>query len=94
VDWKPFRYFILEYVAMEGFVPFPTPMLVSLETEPLPDGRTRVRLLCKPRGRNVVKRILMVMMRKQIERQGNAELERLNTLLRADRQTAPAATSA
>jgi hypothetical protein len=92
VDWKPFRYFTVEYVAVEGFVPFPTPMLVSLETEPLPDGRTRVRLLCKPRGRNVVKRTLMALMRKQIERQGNAELERLNTLLRADRQVSSAAT--
>ena len=87
VDWKPFRYFTQEYVAVQGFVPFPTHLPMSLETEPLPDGRTRVRQLFESRGRNVFKRVLVRLMRKQIERHGNADLERLNALVRGDRQS-------
>ncbi|HWO89552.1 MAG TPA: DUF2652 domain-containing protein [Gemmatimonadales bacterium] len=75
VDWKPFAYFTQEYLR-EGGGFFPPPMLMTLETEALPDGRTRVVQLVRFGG-NIVQRLLVAALRRSFEKQGTRDLELL-----------------
>ncbi|MBI4472622.1 MAG: DUF2652 domain-containing protein [Acidobacteria bacterium] len=84
LDWKPFRYLTHEYNRSQGAMPIP-PFMLTLETEPLPDGRTRVRHLYHLHRRNLVEWIKFCRTRKAFETMATDDLERLAALIIADR---------
>lgn len=79
VDWKPFVYFTQDYLREDGGA-FPPPMRMTLETEPLPDGSTRVVQRFRFGG-NLVQRFLVAVVRRSFEKQGARDLALLARLL-------------
>lgn len=88
LDWKPFRYFTQEYKDPQGKMPLP-PFLFTTETEPLPDGRTRVRFLYDVRTRNPMKWLMVRQARKHMEKADAAALACLDELVRNERAAPP-----
>ena len=84
VDWKPFRYFTQEYGPLQGTMPMP-PFLMTIETEPLPDGRTQVRQFYKIRGGSIANWIKRWRIQKPFQAMINDDLKRLDDLVSADR---------
>jgi uncharacterized protein YndB with AHSA1/START domain len=89
LDWKPFRYFTQQHVR-DGGGPFPPPVTITIETEALPDGKTRVSQLVKASSNGAIHRLVVAMVRRSNELEGNRGLVRLDEVMRAD----AAATSA
>ena len=80
LDWKPFRYFTQRY-EFDGRGVFPSPLLVTIETEALPDGRTRLRQLLQVTSRNPLHHVMIKLLRRSFERQCAEGFERLDAVM-------------
>ena len=83
LDWKPFRYFTQQQVR-EGGGLFPPPVTITVETEALPDGRTRVTQFAKASSDNPIHRLAITLTRRSAEHEGNSGIIRLDAAMRAD----------
>jgi hypothetical protein len=88
VDWKPFRYFTQHYVhrfpqgASWKRYFGPPSFLMTMETERLPDGKTRVRQLAELTDSNPLKRLLFKKAQKEWKAACQGDLERLDEVFR------------
>ena len=80
LDWKPFRYFTQEHVPATGGLMAPA-LLVTVETEALTDGGTRVTELFRASGRRPWDRWLVALGHESIGRERLQGLDRLAMVL-------------
>lgn len=83
LDWKPFRYFTQQLERERGSLLAP-PLTITIETEGLPDGRTRVSQLMRATHPNPVHRGVLALRRRSLEGAAFLAINRLDEALRAD----------
>lgn len=83
LDWKPFCYFTQQYLS-DGSGFFLPPLTMTVETEPLSGGDTRVRQLVRVAGANPLHHLVVRLLRRSLERRGNRNLARLGAAIRGN----------
>jgi len=89
LDWKPFRYFTQEHVPAERTL-MPA-IMVTVETEALADGCTRVSQLTRASGRSPLARAAVALRRWRLQSQAERGLAKLDDVMRRDQLEAPTA---
>ena len=83
LDWKPFRYFTQQHIR-EGGAGLAPAVTITVETEALPDGRTRVTQFVRASSDGWLPRLAVRAFGASAARDARRGLERLSEVLRAD----------
>ena len=83
LDWKPFRYFTQQLERERGGLMAPA-LTITVETEGLPDGRTRIAQFMRATNTDPIHRGLLALHRHKLETDAAHAIQRLDATLRAD----------
>lgn len=84
LDWKPFRYFTQQHAREGGGGWLAPPVTVTIETESLPDGRTKVTQFVRATSDGVLPRLALRALRSSAARDAERAFARLEEVLRTD----------